>query len=424
MLRHQECPDGQPRFTMLEALREFALERLAERKATEETRQRHASYYLKLSEQIEPDLGGPQQAVLLQVLEREHDNMRGALHWALERGDAELGMRLCVALWWFWFVRGYLSEGRRWLEAVLAKGVVNGMSYEQSLLRAKVLNAAGVLAHDQGDYTQATTLHEQSLTLVRALGRTGGIAASLNNLGLVARSQGEYERAAKYYAESLELRREQGDEWSMAVALSNLGLVACDQGQYERAVAFYEESLALRQKLGDKRGIAIILNQLGVAEYHQRDYARAATLHEESLALQSELTDKAGAADSFYGLAKVASVQGDHARAYRFYAECLALRRELGDRAGIATCLEGIATVAEASGRSQQAARLLGAAQALRDAIGASLSPIDMSSCQQITTTVRASLGEAAFASAWVEGQTMSPEQAVTYTLDRGDSWF
>ena len=120
-LQRETVADGKPRFTMLEAIREFALERLAAQRATEEARQRHAGYYLALSERIEPDLGGPQQTTLLQVLEREHDNLRGALSWALERDDAELGLRLCVALWWFWFVRGYLSEGRRWLEAVLAK---------------------------------------------------------------------------------------------------------------------------------------------------------------------------------------------------------------------------------------------------------------------------------------------------------------
>jgi hypothetical protein len=142
------------------------------------------------------------------------------------------------------------------------------------------------------------------------------------------------------------------------------------------------------------------------------------------LTLQSELTDKAGAADSFYGLAKVTSAQGDQAQAYGFYAESLVLRRDLGDRAGIAACLEGIATVVEISGRSRQAARLLGAAQALRDAIGASLSPIDLSHCEQVIATVRVSLGERAFASAWVEGQTMSQEQVVAYALDRGDSWF
>lgn len=423
LVRHENGPQGEPRYTMLQAIREFALERLAAQRAIEQTRRRHASYYLGLAEQIEPDLGGPQQAVLLQVLECEHDNLREALSLALEYGDAELGLRLCVALWWFWFVRGYLSEGRHWLELVLAKFGMSGVSDEQALLRAKVLNAAGVLAHDQGDYDQATIQHEQSLALVRALGRTGGIAASLNNLGLVARSQGDYERAATYYAESLALRREQGDEWSMAVALSNLGLVASDQGQYERAVARYEESLALRQKLGDKRGIAILLNQLGVAEYHQRNYSRAATLHEESLTLQSELTDKAGAADSFYGLAKVASAQGNQAQAYEFYTESLVLRRELGDRAGIAACLEGIATVVEKSGRSQQAARLLGAAQALRDAIGASLSPIDLSDCEQTIAAVRASLGERAYTTAWVEGQAMSHEQVVAYALDRGHGW-
>jgi predicted ATPase/DNA-binding SARP family transcriptional activator len=418
LLRRAEDADGELRFTMLEAIREYALERLAERGETELLRKRHTTTMLALAERVEPDLAGPHQGVLLDQLEREHDNMRAALSWAIERDQIDFGLRLCVALWWFWFVRGYLSEGRRWLEAVIANSRVPEPPPPSALLRAKALNAAGVLAHDQADYLRATALHEESLAIVRQLGASGGVAASLNNLGLVARSQGDYERAAAYYAESLALRRAQGDEWSAAIALSNLGLVACDQGDYERAVALFEESLALRRKLGDQRGIAMLLNSLGVAAYHQGECQRSAALHEQSLALQRELADRAGAADSLCGLGHAACAQNDPIRARRYYQESLALRRELGDQAGTAACLEGLAAVAGATGQPRHAARLMGAATALRNTIGAARLPIDVPDYERKVATIRGLLGEAAFASAWTDGQSMSVEQIVIATLD------
>jgi tetratricopeptide (TPR) repeat protein len=282
---------------MLESIREYALERLAERQESAPLRARHAVYALALAERIEPDLGGPRQAPLLEQLEREHDNMRAALSWLLEH-ELDRGLRLCVALWWFWFVRGYLSEGRHWLEIAIERSRMPDPPFERALLRAKLLNAAGVLAHDQGDYPRSIVLHEESLAIVRGLNYPKGIAASLNNLGLVARSQGDYQRAGAYYAESLALRRAEGDEWSAAIALSNLGLVARDPGEYDQAVVVFEESLALRHNLGDQRGIAMMLNHLGVAAYHQGDYQRSAALHAQSLALQQELSDRAGIVDS------------------------------------------------------------------------------------------------------------------------------
>ena len=383
-------------------------------------RQRHAAYYLALAERIEPDLGGPQQGPLLEQLEREHDNFRAALRWALALPSAQLGPRLCNMLWWFWFVRGYLSEGRRWLEAALASSSTQAEPGPSLLLRAKLLNAAGVLAHDQCDYSRATALHEESLALVRRLGREGGIAASLNNLGLVARSQGEYARAAAYYAESLALRRAAGDDWSAAVALSNLGLVAQDQGDGDGAVAHFEESLALRRALGDQRGIALVLNNLGGAVFQQGDYARAAALHAESLAIQRALADRAGMADALSGLGDMAAAQGAYEQAQRYYQESLGLRHELGDKAGIAACLEGVADVAQALGELAQAARLLGAAHVLRAALGAPLRPSDRPRYETLVEHTRAQLGEAAFAAAWVEGQAIPLEQSVGYALDIG----
>jgi predicted ATPase/DNA-binding SARP family transcriptional activator len=417
LLWRETADDGAPRFTMLEAIREYAAELLAERRETELLRRRHATAMLALAERVEPDLAGPRQGELLEQLEREHNNMRAALNWSIVSDQVELGLQLCIALWWFWFVRGHLSEGRRWLEAMIAKSRA-AQPAPPPLLYAKLLNAAGVLAHDQGDYSRATELHEEGLAIVRQLGYSQGIAAALNNLGLVARSQGEYARAAEYYTESLALRRAQGDEWSMAVALSNLGLVAQHQGEYALAVARLEESLALRRKLGDQRGIAILLNSLGVVSYYQGDYQRSAALHEQSLALQRQLADRAGMSDSLCGLGQAALRNGELLPARRYYREALALRREFGDPAGMAACLEGLAGVAHADGQLQYATRLIGAATALRNTIGAPHSPIDLPDYQRMVAAIRAQLGETDFARAWADGQMMSSEQIVIAELD------
>jgi predicted ATPase/DNA-binding SARP family transcriptional activator/Tfp pilus assembly protein PilF len=405
LARREAGVGGRPRYTLLVAIRQYALELAGQGAAVDELRRRHADYYLGLAERFEPDLGGPQQGALLDELEQEHDNMRAALDWALSGAQSDLALRLCATLWWFWFVRGHLGEGRRWIEAALAKNESSGHPDRNNLLRARLLNAAGVLAHDQGDYAWARARLAEGLDLSRQIGHERGVASGLNNLGLVARSQGDYAQAAVYYQQSLDLCRERGDDWSVAVSLSNLGLVASYQGQYERASAWYAESLALRQRMGDKRGIAVTLNHLGHIVYRAGDYARAAAYHEESLALQRELVDRAGVTDSLVGLGRVALARADYAQAQRHFEAGLAMRRDLGDRAGVAECLEQLAEVAARDGGARRAAVLLGRAQALRDEVGAPRPPLDLPEHARLIADLRAALGEDAFAAAWVEGQ-------------------
>ncbi len=186
-------PEDEPRFTMLETIREYALERLAANGETEETSRRHAGYYLALAEAAEPELRGPAQGVWLTRLETEHDNLRAALHWSLESGAEETALRLGGALWRFWYMHGHLSEGRRWLEMALAKS-----SAVPASVQAKVFNGAGNLAYGQSDYARAAAWHEASLALQRDLGDKAGLAASLTNLGNIAWSQGDYVRAQAF----------------------------------------------------------------------------------------------------------------------------------------------------------------------------------------------------------------------------------
>ena len=181
-------------------------------------------------EEARPELQGPRQAEWFDRLEAEHDNLRAALSWSLERGDAETTLQMKAELWWFWYKRGHLSEGRRWLEAALE----NSMAPISA--RAEALNGAGVLARNQSDYERAREWLEESLLLRRELGDVTGTADVLVNLGTVALDRGDYPRARALFDESLSLRRESGDRWGTALALNNLGATAQAQGNLAEAL--------------------------------------------------------------------------------------------------------------------------------------------------------------------------------------------
>ena len=372
LLRMDVGGHGEPRFGMLETIGEYALERLAESGDEEESRRRHAGYYLALAEAAETELTGPTQGMWLERLEDDGDNLRAALQWARESGEIETGLRLAGALWRFWYTRGYQREGRGWLEGLLALAVT-GPSGPSMVAQAKALNAAGVLAYYQGDCVRAIALHEESLALRRELADKQAIASSLHNLASNVALCGDHERAVDLYEESLALSRELGAKLAIAATLSNLGDIAREQGSYGRATALSEESLALMRELGDTWGIALLLTNLGRLAREQRDYRHAAGL----------------------------------------YAESLALYRRLGDKSEVIACLQDVADLINRQGQVEQAARLYGAVAAGRDANGHALSPVDQVRFERDVATVRAALGVDSFTGAWMEGRALPLEQIV-----------
>jgi tetratricopeptide (TPR) repeat protein len=354
---------------MLETIREYAQERLEESGEAELVRRRHADYYLAVAEAAEPELRGSQQGVWQDRLDADYDNLRAALGWLLEHRDAENAMRLSGALWRFWYTRGYLSEGRHWLEQALEQ------STRLPAARAKVLQGVGVLVANQGDYARAQAFLEESLALHRKAGNEQGIADLIDNLGLMVHIQGDYARAQRLHEESLALRRDLRDGWGIGASLHNLGLLAYCQGDDTRAAVLFKEGLALARERSDTQGVGISLNSLG----------------------------------------ELALCQGDATRAQTLFEESLRLLWEVGDRRAIAFGLDGLAGVAEAQGQAVRAARLYGAAKMLRDVIG---TPPDIPIYRYTMATARAQLGRIAWAAAWAEGQAMTLEQAVAYALD------
>jgi tetratricopeptide (TPR) repeat protein len=360
------------RFGMLETIREYGLERLAEVGEEDEVRRRHLGWCLELAEHAEPELTGAQQQRWFARLDIEHDNLRAALGWAIARHDAESATRLAGTLHRFWNTRGHYEEGRRWLEAALAID-----SGDPSAARGYALNGAGVLAWYSGDFDRAEALWQEMLTLFSALGDRRYVAYAHGNLGLIGDAREDYAQATASYEAALTIFRELGDQTYISFMLGNLGLIGYFEGDYPRATDLLEESLAMARALGDHNSVAMNLGNLGLVAFAQGAFDRALALQREALALWPLLTNKPW----------------------------------------LARAMENFALIAAATDEPEHAARLFGVAAALRTRLGASLPPNDRAFNQRYIGDVSEALGEAGFAKAWDEGEAMSEEQAVDYAL-------
>ena len=256
LVRQVEAADGEPRFKMLETIREFALERLVERGELEDARNRHLTRFVELAETAEPELTRANQAVWLERLSEENANIRAALRWSFESGQVEVGLRLAGALVRFWSVRGLMTEGRRWLTEAL-----DASDGSDPAILAKAYFAAGFAALGQGDYPEAKPAFERSLVLAREAGAVRLEAQALQQIGWLVMTAGNYatahvERARELAGKALELAQSIGDKLIQSGALNILAEVAAEEGDDAAANEMYEQSLALRRELGDKRLVA------------------------------------------------------------------------------------------------------------------------------------------------------------------------
>ncbi|MGH2368930.1 MAG: tetratricopeptide repeat protein, partial [Chloroflexota bacterium] len=438
LLHQDEGTDDEPRFRMLETVREYALEQVAASGELDAVRQAHASYFLALAERAEPQLYSPEQGVWLNRLEAEHGNLRAILRWSLERGDAVTALRLGGTLWRFWYVHGHLSEGRRWLEEALSAqdagrspanpevqtaGQVKLQHHQSRMaIRANALNGAGVLAHYQGDFGTAAARCGESLSLYRRLGDKAGTAAALHGLALVSRSGGDYATARAMNDEALTLLRDLGDQWRIGFMLIYTGAVAWLQADYQSARVVLEESLGIWRSLGDQWGAANSLQMLGYVTLKLGDPESAQALCEEALAIFREFGDHRGMARALLGLGATASRLGNYVAAGTWHVESLTHSEKVGDRLFTAFCLVGLAGVAVAQGQPERAARLLGAEEALREAIGAPRAPTHAPDHRRFLAAAHAALGDSAFAAAFAAGRSLSFEAAVAEAMSAGEA--
>ena len=415
-LVQQRAIDGhEPRFAMLETVREYALERLEQSGELGRLRRRHAAYFLQLAEEEERASQGPLQRAWLDRLETEHDNLRAALSWSLtSQGDTDMGLQLAGALSHFWYVREHHSEARMWLQRALEQ------PSEATAARAKVLVGAGRLAWFQGELRRGNLLLEESLALYKDLGDDAGAAFTLLVLGRIAVSQGNRKRGATLVEEGLALFRQQGNEWGIARALIVLGDVALFEDEVARATANFQRSLDISRDLEDAEGIALSLLYLGRAAHMKGDAARSETLLKESIEVFRESGDSRGIAEVFLELGRVARLQGDSARALAMCRESLVLSQKLDNKAYVAFCLTALAGIFQATGDPARATRLFGVADVLLESSNAVLDPRGRLEYENDLDAARLQLDKEAFATAWQEGRMLKLDQAVIEAMSNG----
>ncbi len=367
LLQQMQGYTSEPRFVMLETIHEYALELLMAGGEAAAIQRKHAEVFLALAETAEAELEGAEQGAWLSRLQQEHDNLRAALDWVVEQGDADTGLRFARALRLFWFMRGHLTEGRRRLAQILK--LMGG----SAAARAKALDSAGFLARYQGDYAAAAAIINEGLTIWRT----------------------------------------QADNQGIADALSNLGYVTLHQGDYAAARAMYQESLDLNRWLGNEQGCADCLSHLGSAAFYQGDSDTARALHEESLATWRMLGDVEGAAYALYNLGDVLFAQADYAAAARRFKESLTTSGELGWPWGVVCAVEGVAGLTTYYGRHEAAIQLAGFAARLRTTIAIPLSFARQTVLARRLAPARQALSESTHAAAWAAGEALTLEQAL-----------
>src|SRR5258707_13778674 len=438
----------EPTLVMLRTVREFGLELLRESGEIEQCQRAHALCYLAFAEEAEPYLKEIEQIAWLARLELAQVNLWAALAWLIEHNEAELALRFCGALWWFWYLRGYWSEGLRWLESALrlaqaenpttvcAKALyaAGDLAYYQDdyaagrlLLEesieiyrklenkrelASALGALGVLVHMQGDLVTAHPLLNESEMLLRTLGSKWELAYLLRKLGQRTLQEGNLAQAVAYAQEGLALAREQGDRSLIATALLTLGHIAEVQGDLNQFGSRNREGLKMARELGDKALIALALQNLGYLASLQGDLTRAVVRAREGLALARELGDKSSINHALHSLGYIASLQGDTKQAAAWFQEGLSLAQEIGTVAQVGWNLIGLAGVAEAEKQPVRAARLFGVAEMWIN-VNVSMNDVERADYTGKVESVRSKLGEKIFTAAWAEGRSMTPEQAL-----------
>jgi predicted ATPase/DNA-binding winged helix-turn-helix (wHTH) protein len=402
--------DGGTRYRMLEMIRQYARERLAESGEEARLLVAHRDWFLRLAEMAECELRGPEQRAWLSRLETEHNNFRAVLQRGAE--DPEACLRLSGALGLFWCGHGHLSEGRRHLQAALERG-----AGAPATARAKALHWAGFLAYQQGDYERAEAHYQASLLLWRLSGDRLGLARVLYALGHLAMEMGDFDRGLELSAEGLDLGRQLADPRIVAGMRFNIGLAAMEQGDLDRAARSFEEGLAISREHGPTRGVATFLHNLSDVARFQGDLGRAGELLQECLALARELGDTRLVAYSLHALGNVANDRADYDQAKRLCREALTLHHGLAEKRGTVMVLETIACTAAAEGDATRALRLAGAALAIRQATKIKLGPSDRAALDQYLDRARQEVDDEQADQAIASGRAMTLDQATEYAL-------
>lgn len=450
LLRYEMIATGHQRYTLLETIREYGREKLQASACQHQAHQAHAAYFLRLAEEFQSQLTPSNRRAWLDQLDLEHANLRAALAWYAEQ-DSMAGLRLTLALNWFWHLQGYIHERHHWIHLFLRLTA----QQPHDALRAQALQIGAASAMRLGESEEAMQFCQASLVLYQQLADQPGIAKVLMHLGSLAFYRNVYGEAESYYQQALALYRTLGDQHSEASLYGRLGTVAKDQGDFAKARDYYRTGLARQEVLQEPLGIAQALNDLSDLAYWQADFPEAARLAQASLALQRQHENKVGIAYALAALGSAHLQQGAYGRALPLFEESLALFRTVEDRAGLVIGLENWGRLAAAEGRRVEAQRsfqagitlawqirekqrlvfclegyaatcddliravqLYGVAATLRTAIGTPLPLFDRAALEEQLARLRQRLGESVFVQAWRIGQALAVAEAVQLALE------
>ena len=400
----------EPRFAMLQTIREFGTEKLNESGEAALTRRAHAAYCMVIAEEGNSDLSQEERNEWLCRCDLEIDNFRLALDWLIESGEREWSLRLGVALFRFWDMREHLSEGRARLETILR---LAGSDF--AMERARVALFAGALASAQGDNPDAEQFLSMGLELYEQLGHEPGIAAALNALAISARDRGDYALAQARFERSLACWRLLSDQIAIARCLHNLASVVKVRGDYARAIWALKEASDIFERTGERSGAAWSINQLGDVERASGEMAKARQCYERALAAFRNAHDPWGSARSLADLGYVELAEGRLNEARAAFRESLGIFGGLQYRRGVARVLEGYATLALAAGEAAGALRLAAAASRIRKQIDVLLPPDEQACLEETVKSAKAILRVNQSEEAWTEGTAMSLEEAIAY---------
>lgn len=441
--------EADPRYHLLETIRQFAREKLFDSGGGEDIQNRHLEYFRGMAERAEPELTGLRMPEWLKRLEKELDNVRAALEWSLKQ-HVQVGLRLASALLWFWDESGYLHEGSEWLAQLLSQLETQA----HTIVRARVLGIRGYMLVWDNSAEEAQPILEESVAMCRKLGDRQGVAFGLIHLGIAISNNGDSGQGRQRVAESLALYQELGDKFGTAWALTalggcigikaspanvarasleeglpifremeflpgivhilvHLGQLAIDQGDYRAARPWLEESLAMQRQLG--RGGSTILNlaNLGEVAFQEGDYKQARAYYEENLSLAEATGNYIFASGTEVRLGYVALREGDRILARRIFEKRLQYFRKAGNQRGVVRALEGFASLAVAKNQPERAARVFAWADAMRETIGYARPLYEQTDMDRDLTTIHVQLDEVAFAALYATGRALTMEQAI-----------
>jgi predicted ATPase/DNA-binding winged helix-turn-helix (wHTH) protein len=412
LIEQRQLNDDEPRFRMLETIREYSLERLQQSGEEASAKRAHAAYCLVLAEEGNPELNEPERAAWLTRCDVEHDDFRAALDFLFQTRDLDWGFRFCTAMFRFWDMREHSAEGRARLERIIE---LAGADHIRERAKACLFLAAFTTA--QGDFQAAAHFSELGRSLFEQLNDSLGVALSWNAAAIGARDRGDYVTAQSNFEKSLTFFRTMADRVATARCLHNLGNVSKIRGDYTRARMALTEAMEIFEGLGDSSGSAWALNQQADVARDQGDLTDARALYEQALFAFRSAGDRWGQARSLADLGTIACELGEHEAAFANFRESLDIFAGLEHRRGIARVLEGLACFASAKGDALRALSVAAAASHLRHLVSAPLPPAEQSKLDQKLLSAWHQLSEPEGKKAWTDGYAMSMENAIRYAL-------